>query len=130
MSKEATECPDLFERVEIGDIEMGVYPVLFGFRVRAGKIGDSMYFIDWCCGADPLCVWISYAVLKKLLQEGRKDIPNCSEVKPWPKDVTFAAWFWHEFQQVQPIEFKRFDLQSMREQVLNEAFNEPANTNG
>lgn len=28
--------------------EMGIYPVLFGFRVRVGQVGKAWYTFDYC----------------------------------------------------------------------------------
>lgn len=33
-----------------GIIEIGVYPVIFGYRVRAGFVGDWSFNLDYCCG--------------------------------------------------------------------------------
>lgn len=37
---------------EDGGYEAGLMPVLYGVRVRAGRVGDSFVFIDYCAGAD------------------------------------------------------------------------------
>lgn len=37
---------------EDGGYEVGLMPVLYGVRVRAGRVGDSFVFIDYCAGAD------------------------------------------------------------------------------
>ncbi len=29
--------------------EIGVYRVLFGFRVRGGRVGEMVYDLDYCC---------------------------------------------------------------------------------
>lgn len=34
--------------------EIGIYPVMFGVRVRAGKVGCQGLDIDYCAGTDPV----------------------------------------------------------------------------
>ncbi len=43
---------ELFQRLvsEDGTIEMGIHPVIFGYRVRAGYVGNMFYELDWCGG--------------------------------------------------------------------------------
>ena len=33
-----------------GTIEIGIYPVLFGFRIRVGYVGSSFLSVDYCAG--------------------------------------------------------------------------------
>lgn len=33
-------------------IEIGVYPMLYGYRVRAGIVGDNCCHLDYCAGPD------------------------------------------------------------------------------
>lgn len=79
---------------EDGKIEIGVYPVLFGFRVRAGYIGAWGPTIDWCCGNDPVGLNIAYNFCLGLLGEG---VPFCefipsTRVKPVFDDADFRKW--------------------------------------
>jgi hypothetical protein len=77
-----------------GKIEMGIYPVIFGFRVRAGYVGDLGCNIDWCCGADHRMLLFAYNACKKLLEEKGNfgGIPPISEIKPYFKDSDFMKW--------------------------------------
>lgn len=80
---------------EHGLVEIGIYRVIFGWRVRAGFVGRPWCQIDWCCGNDPGQLWSHYVALTLLLR--RRDetddcfrgIPECSAVKPCFKDVEF-----------------------------------------
>lgn len=39
---------------EDGAYEVGLYPVLFGVRIRAGRVNSPVCDIDYCAGADQL----------------------------------------------------------------------------
>lgn len=91
----ATE--DLFLRVvdETNTIEIGIYRVLFGYRVRAGYIEkDGCYKLDWCCGnriEDIL--WLYLACICILSQRDPEDcfegLPPVSQIKPYFNDMEF-----------------------------------------
>lgn len=71
-------------------IEIGIYKVLFGWRVRVGKIGDYMYSIDWCCGDKLALVIFTHGLVKRLIEENYLNLlPGFSMVKPWTKDPDF-----------------------------------------
>lgn len=82
---------------EDGKIEMGVYPVMFGYRVRAGYVDSGYYNLDWCCGANQgLVEWV-YAALKTILEN--RDTSNpfeglliASNIKPLYLDIEFMKW--------------------------------------
>ena len=46
----AEDTEDIYQRLvsEDGKIEMGIYPVIFGYRVRAGYVGSMICQLDWC----------------------------------------------------------------------------------
>lgn len=79
---------------EEAQIEMGVYPVIFGFRVRAGYIGMPCCEIDWCCGDDQLKLEGAYSICKKILEQDG-DFNNMlprSKIKPYFNDLEFTSW--------------------------------------
>lgn len=89
----------LFHRVvsENNLIEIGVYRVMFGWRVRSGFTGAGTCMLDWCAGANwddverlySLC----YAILSKR-EENRQcydGVPPFSHVKPFFKDLSFLS---------------------------------------
>lgn len=89
---EPTTSDDLLLPLSDGKVIMGLYPVLFGWRVRAGKVGDLWYHCDWCCGDDEKVVWATYEMMRHLLENyDMMRLPTCSLVKPWPKDVQFIV---------------------------------------
>lgn len=91
--KKTEDTPHYYHRMVMGRIEMGVYPVMFGWRVRAGYIGSVFIELDWCCGDRPGFVWGTYCMLKELLERGIKmeDLPGRSHVKPWSHDPEFMS---------------------------------------
>lgn len=65
-----------------GKNEIGIHPVLFGFRIRAGIVGDYGVKIDYCCQADPKLIQLVYncvqAIMKTRVASGEpvfKDFP-------------------------------------------------------
>jgi len=51
-----------------GTVEVGVYAVLFGFRVRAGMVGHSWCELDYCGGADQETVERIYSAVLATLE--------------------------------------------------------------
>jgi hypothetical protein len=54
---------------EDGKYEIGIYPVMFGFRVRAGKVGDGYCHIDYCCQTDLSLIGLVYSCVAAIMQE-------------------------------------------------------------
>lgn len=86
----------LMLRLTDGVVEMGLCPVMYGWRVRAGWLeangGPAMaYHCDWCCGDNPKLVMAMYRVMKIFLEAGvdLTKLPTHSEVKPLWKDRVF-----------------------------------------
>lgn len=85
---------ELLERkvTEDGTLEMGAYRVLFGWRVCAGKVGDTGYFANWCCGADQMLVFATLGLLAKFIEaDVYKQLPGFPKIKPWVNDVEFVS---------------------------------------
>lgn len=82
----------LLLRLTDGRVEMGLYPVLFGWRVRGGMVGDGWCHCDWCCGADPLVVFVGYNLMRRLLEGGVSlmELPGSSRIKPFNNDDEFV----------------------------------------
>lgn len=80
---------------DCGRIEIGVYRVMYGFRVRAGYVGEGSVAIDWCAGAD--LVMLRYLFNAAVLILSQRDggmgcfngIPGSSAIKPFFKDEHF-----------------------------------------
>lgn len=78
-------------------IEIGVYPVLYGMRVRAGFVGQGWTHLDWCCGSSQETLEWGYGAIlhllsKRLGSESPFDgIPTSSEIKPITLDTKFIG---------------------------------------
>jgi len=93
--KPADDTGNLICRQVMDDIEIGVYPVLYGYRVRAGQIGDLACVADWCCAGSHGTLQWAYGFLKHVLQKNAelgdpwRDIPRTSQTKPIIIDPEF-----------------------------------------
>lgn len=84
---------------ESGAWEVGLGPVMYGIRVRAGRVGDGHYAVDLCGGADQFftaqllaSVTIVLEALPEHVSPGAvyKLFPTY-RVRPLHKDATFLA---------------------------------------
>jgi hypothetical protein len=77
---------------EDGRIEMGIHPVVFGYRVRAGLVGDCWCQMDWCGGADQAQLELLYSIAKNILEHKNsfRGVPSHSEIKPFYNDTKFV----------------------------------------
>jgi hypothetical protein len=92
----SAEDNDLYQRLvsEDGKIEMGIYPVIFGYRVRAGYAGQMSYELDWCGGDDQTQVELLYSIMKNILEKNNsfKGVPMNSTIKPFYNDALFVDY--------------------------------------
>lgn len=51
------------------NVEIGVYPVLYGYRVQAGYINTGCYELDYCCGAEQKNVDLIFSIVKTILEK-------------------------------------------------------------
>lgn len=115
----------LFKSVsECGRIEMGVYPVLFGFRIRAGFAGYMCYEIDYCCGSEQEDVEFIYTMTRNILEQqefSRKvfEVFPFQERKPFFTDVENFALF---LKLIKPdfIDIKLPDIYAAKREYLNQ----------
>lgn len=72
--------------------EVGIWKVIFGFRIRGGYVNSGMITFDWCCGANPAVIQATQKVLMDLIERGTdfQIMPKYSDIKPWPNDLEFA----------------------------------------
>jgi len=82
---------------QMGDIEIGKFRVMFGWRLRAGFIGNDAVELDICCGdkseayddmLKKVCAIIQYNVGKS--KDPFYGIPSYSKIKPYFNDETFC----------------------------------------
>jgi len=85
---------NLYQRLvsEDGKIEMGIFPVMFGYRIRAGFVGNGMYDLDWCGGDDQKQLELLYSIMKNILEArgNFRYIPPSSIIKPFFNDHDFV----------------------------------------
>lgn len=80
---------------ENGIVEIGVYKVIFGWRVRAGFCGDAFCQIDWCGGDNWENVERLFSICHSILTKRDEDkncfngIPETSRIKPFYNDLNF-----------------------------------------
>ena len=82
------------EAYQIDNIIIGKYRVAFGYRIRAGYIGNMWYELDLCCGAQEKDYkFLLDKVIKKMLSNPIKDrfknIPGSTRIKPYINDDEF-----------------------------------------
>jgi hypothetical protein len=80
---------------EKGTVEIGVWKVLFGFRVRAWFRGAGGAALDWCAGGDWKNVERLYSIALAILSKREENeicfegLPSCSKIKPFFHDADF-----------------------------------------
>jgi hypothetical protein len=76
-------------------IEMGVYRVMFGWRVRAGFCGNFFCELDWCAGGNWKDVERLYSLCQAILLKREENdacfegLPMFSNKKPFFNDLEF-----------------------------------------
>ena len=99
--KPATHTEDLYERLVINDsIEMGIHPVIFGYRVRVGSVGSLCYDLDLCGGDNLEMIDLLYNGTRQIIEGQLREQGkiNYSEfpiqhTKPFFKDMEFLKDF-------------------------------------
>lgn len=78
-------------------VHMGVYRVMYGWRVRAGRCSDLWGTrLDWCGGGNWKDVERLYSLLYGILSQREEsedcldDLPECSKIKPFYNDHEFV----------------------------------------
>ena len=81
---------------ENGLVEIGVYRVAYGWRVRAGFVGEYCCVLDWCGGGNWKDVERLYSLCYAILSDREESrdcfegIPPHSTVKPFYLDLDFV----------------------------------------
>lgn len=83
---------------ENGLVHIGVFPVMFGFRVRCGFCDDpNTVKLDWCGGVNWDDVKRLYSLALSILKSRDEDrscfdgLPLASKLKPFHRDKDFTA---------------------------------------
>lgn len=97
-----------------GTIEMGIYPVIFGYRVRAGYVDSMSFELDWCGGDDHSQVELLYSIAKNILEHKNSfnGIPTFSKIKPFYKDEEFVT-------QIKSLVTKPFEIVKLKPLILD-----------
>ena len=53
---------------EDGKYEIGIHPVMFGYRVRASRVGEMWCDIDYCCQSDPKLIQLVYNCVQAIIK--------------------------------------------------------------
>ncbi len=110
---------------EDGDFECGIHRVLYGWRVRAGRVDSQTIDLDWCCAADPMLVSFTQALMMKFIERGvYKRLPGFSAIKPWVLDNDFV----HKLQ-VLVDELKIEVNLSLTQNIFKQRYNEQRGRN-
>lgn len=82
---------------ENGVAWMGIFPVFFGYRVRAGLCSDRWGVrLDWCGGGKWPMVQLLYSLTAAILRRRPEDehcfdgLPGSSAIKPYYRDEAFV----------------------------------------
>ena len=85
MESKFIEAPDdenmIFRQV-LNGLEIGVYPVMFGFRIRAGVIGDGWCDLDYCAGNDIKEVENIYSLCISIMNKRITEFPLADQTAP------------------------------------------------
>lgn len=110
----------LFHRLvsESGRIEVCVYPVAYGHRVRVGYTNSGCCVLDWCGGgrwSDVERLYsLAVAILSRRQEEGCFDgLPTMSRVKPFYLDEEFVRVVGHEAGEFELLKLQRIPTAGM-----------------
>lgn len=131
--EKSKDTKDLFHRtvlnMDSNSIEMGIYPVMFGFRVRIGFVGKSYCQLDLCGGDNLEMINLLYNGSRQIIEgqlrlNGKIDFNEFPEQvkKPFYKGMEFLKVFCdliikyreHEEVDVNNIPITREDLEAAR----------------
>lgn len=83
-----------------GQVDLGVAPVIFGYRVRAGFADDFHYNLDYCAGPEQRQVQLLFDLVKAILSQQPYsprlfDIFPRQDIKPIFRDPECFTKLWH-----------------------------------
>lgn len=105
-------------------IEVGIWPVLYGWRVHAGKINDGAYQLDYCCGAKVEAVQIIQSLVISILEKNNGNwlvFPH-QNIKPVFNDIPCFLKMIELAQEHEKVEVP--DLAVLRNEIMADIFNE------
>ena len=84
-----------------GSVEIGVHPVLYGFRIRAGFVGDMGCDLDFCAGDKQKDVEDIYSLVISIIEKRLRASDNLKGLNPREA----RRFIFHDFpvQQTKPM---------------------------
>lgn len=110
---------------ECGKIEIGVAPVLYGFRVRAGYTNDFMYHIDYCAGNNLDQVQRIYSIVLSILSARTHDFFEgfpVEHVKPMHNNPQCFIKLIHLLGTNEVINVKTPNIHNLKQNLFHELF--------
>jgi len=107
------------------NVEVGIYPVIFGWRVKAGYIDTYSYELDYCCGANQKMVETILGIVKTILEKYNCDfsIFPVQEIKPVFNDpLCFSQMLELAEGNAQLVEVP--ELQTLRKEIMSSMYDE------
>ena len=84
----------------VGDYFLGKFRVMYGWRLRAGKLFSGFCDIDLCCGDSAEAYKGAYRLYKKVMERNLEQsrpifdgLPTITEIKPYYNDPSFMRWY-------------------------------------
>lgn len=75
-----------------GRWEVGLHPVMFGVRVRAGLAGDMTYAIDLCAGNDPARIDLLLKLVVAFLDRFPESVRDGEVSRAVPLNTVKPVW--------------------------------------
>ena len=109
-----------------GKYEIGIHPVLFGFRIRAGRVGDMGCRIDYCCQTDKALIKLVYNCVQSVIQTRVARNEPVFDNFPVPENklyndplaLTELIQMTIDAEEIEPIDVSDEELQSYRREAF------------
>jgi hypothetical protein len=114
-----------------GVYEIGIYPVIFGFRIRAGFVGRMWCELDYCAGADLTMINLLYnivvTIMSKRIEQNENPFAGFpkQDVKPMindPECLQKMMELFKDYKIEEAVTITNEDLQSFRNGSFKENF--------
>jgi hypothetical protein len=104
MESKFTDAPEdenmIFRKV-LNGLEIGVYPVMFGFRIRAGIVGEGWCHLDYCAGNDQKEVENIYSLCISIMNKRITEFPFDDQTSS--HDLAYVVFKDFPVQNVKPM---------------------------
>ncbi len=111
---------------DCGRYEIGIHPVLYGFRIRAGVRESQWCDIDYCCRQDLSLLNLAYNCVQTIMQERALKNESVFENFPIPENkfyndtlaISSLIKMMTECGPCEPVKITLEELQSYREEMF------------